>query len=60
MNIFNRLGKWDPRAVHGVDQAGGGVVNWRGGGGGDARHQRSVELEGSGPMLLQKFFYKFD
>ena len=29
-------------------------------GGGDARHPRSVDLEGSGGMLLQIFFYKFD
>ena len=31
-----------------------GVVNWRGGG--DERHRRSVDLEGSGGMLLQIFF----
>ena len=30
------------------------------GGGGDVRHRRSVDLEGSGGMLLQIFFYKFD
>ena len=42
-------------------------VTWgwgRGGagrGGGDARHRRSVDLEGSGGMLLQNLFlYKFD
>ena len=48
------------RPVPRVD--GGGVVNWfgGGGGGGDARHWRSVDLEGSGGMLLQKSFYKFD
>ena len=27
-----------------------------GGGGGDARHRYSVDLEGSGTMLLQKLF----
>ena len=42
-----------------VDWRGGGVVNWLGIGG-DARHRRSVDLEGSGGMLLQKFCYKFD
>ena len=48
------------RPVPRVDQGpGGGLVNWLGGGGGDARHRRSVDLEGSGGMLLQKFLYKF-
>ena len=47
------------RPVPRVDQ-GGGVVNWLGGGGGDARHRLSVDLEGSGGMLPQKSFYKFD
>ena len=39
---------------------GGGVVNWLGGGGGgegDARHQRSDDIEGSGGMLLQILFF---
>ena len=29
-------------------------------GGGDARHRSSIDLEGSGGMLLQIFFYRFD
>ena len=41
-----------------VDQ-GGSLIGW-GGGGGDACHRRSVDLEGSGDMLLQNCFYKFD
>ena len=32
---------------------GGGVVNWLGG---DARHRSSVDLEGSGGMLLENVF----
>ena len=39
----------------GVDQ-GGSLI----GGGGGARHRRSVDLEGSGGMILRKIFYKSD
>ena len=42
----------------GLTKGGGSLIGW--GGGGDGRHRRSVDLEGSGDMLLQKFVYKFD
>ena len=34
----------------------GSLIGSGGGGGGDVRHRRSVDLEGSGGMLLQNFF----
>ena len=42
------------RPIAGLSMAGVG------GGGVDARHRRSVDLEGSGSMLFQKLFDKFD
>ena len=37
-----------------VDGGGGSLIGW---GEGDACHWRSVDLEGSGGMLLQTFFF---
>ena len=45
------------RPVPGLTRRGGGSLIV---GGGDVHHRRSVNLEGSGGMLLQKSFYKFD
>ena len=54
-DIQARTQGW-PRGGGALIVAGGG--GW--GGGGNARHRRSVELEGTGAMLLQNNFYKFD
>ena len=43
----------------GLTKGGGELIGW-GGGGGRARHRRSLDREGSGGMLLQNFVYKFD